>query len=356
MSDTMEPLEPAIPPHLRVERTLPLNAPKSFTPAHPSFSARFDPSVKTLPMLYLGLQFLTEDDDVRSALANLKSPLSAADGPAFWDEASFVDERGYTNVVLVGYWDNHDVYQRWESARPEGWWHATLDIGGSVGAFREAYIPSVMDTETTFSHPYPEGYSRLAPKMSGATDTHEYWGSARDRIPRSQTDTLAPEGVPRTSSPDGQDTRGRLIVVTPHTNLCLLRSGQDWSETSGDERQFYLGSVEPMLRKGMIEITTESPRLGCYFNRYMVHRDAGGPIEKSYSVSAWHSLADLEKWVKTDTHLAIWGAGIKHYKLAGAEARLRLYHEMMVLEARSQEFAYFNCHDTTGMLGAARQE
>ena len=81
-----------------------------------------------------------------------------------------------------------------------------------------------------------------------------------------------------------------------------------------------------------------------------------GPVEKSYSVSAWHSLSELEDWVRADTHLAIWAAGIKHFKLAGDEAKLRLYHEMMVLRAEDQSFSYFNCHHETGMLRAVAGE
>lgn len=353
MSDPMTALEPAIASHLRVERTRPLNAPKSFTPMHASYSARFHPRVKTLPMVYLGVQFRKGATNAGDAITNLKSALAAAGGPAFWDEASFVDDKDYTNVVLVGYWDDHDTYKNWDKMLPEGWWHRHLAADGAVGAFREAYTPSIMDTETTFSHPCPEGYSRIADRMSGKTDTHEYWGSARDRIPRAQTDALAPRGFPQSHSlRQGEDTLGRHVVVQPHDNLCLLRSGQDWSQTEGGERAFYLEKVKPLLDKGMAEICDEGVRLGCCFNRYMTVQDGTGPAEKSYSVSAWHSLSALEGWVKADTHLAIWAAGIRHFKLAGDTAKLRLYHEMMVLKAEDQSFSYFNCHRGTGMLRA----
>jgi aldoxime dehydratase len=149
-------------------------------------------------------------------------------------------------------------------------------------------------------------------------------------------------------------TSGRLIEIVPHENLCVLRSGQDWSETVGDERSFYLKKVRPLLEKGMQEISLKGKALGCYFNRYMTLQGDDGPLEKTYSVSAWHSLGQLEAWVKADTHLAIWAAGIKHFKLAGEEATLRLYHELMVLRAEDQSFAYFNCHAGTGMLRSIR--
>jgi aldoxime dehydratase len=346
MSRPTDMLEPAIPTHLRVERTRPLNAPAGFTPLHASYSARFRPGVTRLPMIYLGVQF-RPGANARAPIANLKARLAASAGPAFFDEALFIDRSGYTNVLFVGYWNDREIYDRWNASLPPDWWHDGLAVGGEIGAFREAYVPAVIDTETTFSHPCPEGYSRIADSMSGKTDTHEYWGSARDRIPRAQTDALQPRGAPVAAS---ALSSGCLIEIRPHENLCVLRSGQDWSETEGDERSFYLQKVRPLLEKGMQEISLKGEALGCYFNRYMTLQGDDCPLEKTYSVSAWHSLGHLEAWVKADTHLAIWAAGIKHFKLAGDAARLRLYHELMVLRAEDQSFAYFNCHRGTGML------
>ena len=138
--------------------------------------------------------------------------------------------------------------------------------------------------------------------------------------------------------------------MRPDENLCLLRSGQDWTETSGAEREFYLTDVKPLLEIGMREISEDGVGIGCHFNRYMQLEAHGALVEKTYSLSAWRSLADLEAWVRADTHLQIFGAGIRHFKKAGESAKLRLYHEMMVLKASDQCFTYFNCHNQTGML------
>lgn len=353
MNNVDDILEPAIPPHLRRDRTRPLGTSSNFKPKHPSYSARFDQSVTHLPMVYLGIQS-PPGTEVEPALHAIKAGIAAPFGPETHDQARFVDDQGFVNIVFALYWRGRAEYQRWRNNREENWWYAGLSLGGDVGAFEEAYVPSVMDTETTFSHPYPEGYSKLADNMSGATDTHEYWGSARDRVPRSQIEGLAPRGMLGSDSqnmPD--DTRGRWIRIHPAENLCLLRSGQDWSMTEGEERAFYLDIVHPTLLAGMNEIGGDTGiKLGCCFNRFMRMEDEAGPIEKSYSLSAWNSLADLEAWVKTDTHLKIFAAGIRHYQSAGDSARLRLYHEMMVLRSEDQSMTYFNCHSKTGLLRA----
>ncbi|USG60450.1 phenylacetaldoxime dehydratase family protein [Sneathiella marina] len=346
-------LEPSIPEHLRVKRTRPLNAADDFVPTHPNYSARFDPRVKTLPMAYFGVQYKKEGDVAAiKAIENLKTGFTSENGPSFWDLADYADEAGYLNSIIVGYWDSRDKFNKWEKGLPSDWWHSGAKLEGELGFFREVYTPGIVDTETTFSHQHPEGYSKIADHMSGDTDTHEYWGSARDRIPRAQTDALAPQGYPQADlGKDGQ-TLGCYITVEPQENMCLLRSGQDWSETKEEEREFYLKKVKPALDQGMKEIRDIGNSFGCFFNRYMDLHSDDGPTEKSYSLSAWHALSDLEVWVKTKTHLAIFNAGIKHYEKAGADAKLHLYHEMSVVRAKDQSFAYFNCHAKTGLLNA----
>jgi aldoxime dehydratase len=355
-SDPVKRLEPAIPAHLRVPRTQPLHAPPGFTPVHASYSARFLQEMERVVIGYYGVQSPADDAGAEAAFERVKVALGAADGPTFWDVAFQMDVHGYANRLVAAYWTDGEAYRRWDERLGDDWWYRSLDAEGKIGAYREILQPSVWDAETTFSHPHADGLAKVADAMSGETDTHEYWGSARDRIARAQTDALEPRGWPSVHGlSTGQATMGRLITVTPHDNLCLLRSGQDWSDTEGPERAFYLTHVKPLLDAGMDELVKEGRTFGCYFNRYLTIED-GSRNERSYSMSAWHSLAALEAWVKADTHLKIWGAGIKHYKRAGNASRLRLYHELAVLKAEDQSFSYFNCHEHTGMLAASNSD
>lgn len=354
VTDPSTQLEPAIPAHLQEPRTRPLGVPEGFVPATPSYSARFSRDVTTLPMAFFGVQFGKASPESARAVELQQKGFERPFGPAFHDRAEYVDERGYTNSVLVGYWDNRETYDRWCASLAQDWWHAGAFLDGELGFFRECYTPSISDTETTFSHPHPEGYAKIAHAMSGMTDTHGYWGSARDRIPRAQIDQLAPHGEPQAELAGSNDTLRRHIVVTPHDNLCLLRSGQDWTDTSTDERSFYLETVKPRLDEGMAFIRDQGEKVGCYFNRYMTLSAGTGPVAKTYSLSAWRGLSELEAWVKTDSHLAIFAAGTRHYRTF-KDARLRLYHEMSVIRAADQSFEYFNCHDRTGMLNALNQ-
>ncbi len=184
--------------------------------------------------------------------------------------------------------------------------------------------------------------------MSGEVQEHAYWGGMRDRIPLSQTDAMAPGSAPELIRD------GARLRVKAHDNLCLIRSGQDWSDTEASERQLYLDDVEPVLREGMDFLRDDGLAIGCYANRYMRVLAVDGSVsEKSYGQSWWKSLAALERWAESHpTHVRIFGAAMKYLSTLGPSARLRLYHEVTVAAADEQFFEYLNCHQKTGMLAA----
>ena len=150
---------------------------------------------------------------------------------------------------------------------------------------------------------------------------------------------------------------GDRLRVKPQDNICLIRSGQDWSDTEASERKMYLDDVEPVLREGMDFLRDQGPSVGCFANRYMTVLDASGrPTEKSYGMSWWKSLAALERWSESHpTHVRIFGAAMKYLSTLGPAAKLRLYHEVTVARAADQFFEYRGCHERTGMLNAVAQ-
>ncbi|QRP43440.1 phenylacetaldoxime dehydratase family protein [Amycolatopsis sp. FDAARGOS 1241] len=169
-------------------------------------------------------------------------------------------------------------------------------------------------------------------------------------MPQGQTDRLEPTGEPVAET----DPASGVITVRPPGNLCLIRSGQEWTETEGDERALYLGDVEPVLRAGMDFLRDDGLAVGCYANRYVrVTDETGAETDKSFGLSGWHSPADLEAWAESHpTHVAIFRAAMKYLSTLGPAANLRLYHEVTVIDAGRQEFRYLGCHDRTGLLRA----
>jgi aldoxime dehydratase len=344
-------MESAIPPHLQTARTRHRRVGDDYAPPYPSFVARHKPSVTRVVMAYFGLQSRgSPGATAQQALGQLASDFAVADGPTYWDRASYLDEAGFTNVVTVAYWDDRQKFDGWFPAARERWTGGQRTNSG-FGTFIEALYPAVEGYETLFSSPdRAEGIAALADGMSGEVLEHAYWGGMRDRIPLSQTSEMAPSGAPRAIRD------GARIRIIPHDNLCLIRSGQDWGDTESAERKMYLGDVEPVLREGMNFLRDEGRSIGCYANRYMtVVGPDGAATEKCYGMSWWKSLSALERWAESHpTHVRIFGAAMKYLSTLGPAAKLRLYHEVTVARADEQLFEYVDCHPRTGMLNAVQ--
>lgn len=344
--EVLRELESAIPPHLASARTRHRRVPDDYVPRTQAFVARHDPAVTRIAIAHFGLQYRGQpSQQARAGLQWLTEALADGGSP-HWEWASYVDEADYTNRLLISYWDDVDGFDDWFS-RLGTHWTSESRSGPDEGCFTEVVRPSSDRYETLFtSDDRPEGIAATAGAMSGAVREHAYWGSARDRIPRSQTDELAPSGAP-TVMVDGPRRR-----VIPGANLCLIRSGQDWTDTDPAERALYEANIEPALRTAMDFLRDSGLAHGCYSNRFMtVIGEDGRHASKTFGMSWWKSLAHLERWAGTHpTHLAVFSALMTH--LSGPGAGLRRYHEITVASAAEQFFEYFNCHDDTGLLRA----
>lgn len=185
--------------------------------------------------------------------------------------------------------------------------------------------------------------------MSEPIFEHGYWGSMRDRLPVSQNDTMEPSG--QLTVVQGHPQAGGRVVISGHQNLTLIRSGEDWSRTEGEERRTWYEDIEPVLNQGMDYLRDDGLEVGCYTNRYCHHIDENGnPQEKGFGVSLWNSLAALEHWGESHaTHLQIFVTFMRNVKKF---KELTLYHEVSVFDASNQYFEYINCHPKTGLLRA----
>ncbi|KZE99156.1 phenylacetaldoxime dehydratase [Rhodococcus sp. EPR-147] len=322
-----------MPAHLVVPRSCPRRTPEGYQPPFPSYVARFPVSTERVVMGYFGIQGMPD-----------ASPWGD-EGPFRRDRARYTDEEGIDTTVFIGYWDDVAVFDRWFDTVGRHW----TSVGGR---FVEIIRPTVDRYETLFSSTgRMEGVATLTDSLSGFIEEHAYWGGVRDRIPLSQSDSLAPSGKPQVVRD------GDRVTIVPQENICLIRSGQDWVDTVGSEREMYLRDVEPVLRAGMDFLRDDGLDIGCFANRYMtVVDDNGVDTDKSFGMSWWRSLSDLEAWAESHpTHVAIFGAALKYLSTMGPAASLRLYHEVTVAAADEQYFEYFGCHDRTGLLRTAAE-
>jgi aldoxime dehydratase len=316
-------------------------------PEFDSFTSRFDRSTTSVAIAYLGVQSrVANDPAARREITALARSLTAEYRADHLEHCVYVDELGFETQMIVAYWLDPHRFERWFVTSGHEW--TTRRAG--LGFFTEVVTPTMGRLETLHSSPRRlQGVASLAQGPSNPIYEHGYWGGMRDRIPESRTSTLVASGSV------GRKPRAAGVVrIEPADNLCLIRSGQDYSATTGAEREFYLREVEPQLRAGMDFLRTSGGEIGCYDNRYVtVVAGNDTPTDKTFAVSFWRDIADLEAWARSHpTHLRIFDAFTEHMKTFGDDAKLRLYHEVAVVPRDRQYFEYAGCHERTGLLSA----
>ncbi|KAH6612047.1 heme-containing dehydratase protein [Boeremia exigua] len=362
----MATLESAIPLHLQKPRKCPMSMPPSYKPPFPSYCARFPTSMSNLVMAIIGAQYSSKTKFDDTGIAKIRSfvTMSAcATLPSFWESTSVTDKRGSYNIAIIAYWPTSSTFQSWKSDSGfDTWWQSNEREKDGHGWFQEVLFPSVDRFETVFSNnEIPEGAANMREKISGEIGEHGYWGSMRDRLPAAQDDRLEGE---QWTGPTTNDTanstqsheNSRRVRVPGKKNLCVIRSGQDWSATLPAERKLYLETMHPVLVKGMTFLRDEGKEIGCYANNLWDVIDSStyeANLEKTYGLGFFDDLSSLEQWSKShQTHIDIFGGFLMYAKKLNNVLSLRLFHEIYVLEEKDQSFEYVGCHKDTGMLNA----
>jgi hypothetical protein len=354
-------LETAIPDYLRRERKCPVSTPSNYAPPFPAYCARFPRKMEELVMAVIGAQYSSPASDNGTGISTIRKFVSDAPEavrPSFWELASVIDKRGASNKAVLAYWPSVEEYKRWEAESGfSAWWNSSERESEGHGWFMEILYPTVDRFETVFSNnAHPEGAANMQEKISGEMEEHAYWGSMRDRLAAAQDDDL--KGEIGTMANENENHSSSVRVRVPgRKNLCVIRSGQDWSDTLPDERKLYLETMHPVLIEGMSFLRDEGRDIGCYaMNLWdVINAKYEGNQERTFGMGYFEDLASLEYWSKShQTHINIFGGFLVYAKKLNNVLSLRLFHEIYILKEDQQFFEYVGCHPETGMLGALR--
>ncbi|WP_134687483.1 phenylacetaldoxime dehydratase family protein [Brevibacillus migulae] len=277
----------------------------------------------------------------------------APNGPAHVDRAVHQDIDEYVNHIFLAYWDNKEAFEKWNLSSSNGkyWSETASPIAQDIGLWREIVFISNDHMETLHSgENYDNGVSNFLPLKY--TKVHEYWGSMRDRIPASAHDSLDTEYDKKVLEPEIGVTLGKRIRVYPPDHICLIRTAQNWSQCSDEERKTYLDLVEPTLLEGSDYIRENPSETGCLSSRFVYEVDLDGDsLDKSCTIAYFLSLAHLEDWAKSHpSHLKIYQTFFEMLKKHNFATELALWHEVSVLRTDQVIFEYMNCHSSTGLL------
>ena len=151
-------LEPAIPGHLRTERTIPTKTPPDFNPPFPAYSARFPVKTKELVTAIVGVQHASSTDGQSAEFKQLAAFMDKdiESKPHYWEAAAVTDNRGYYNEAVIPYWPSKHDYYVWVSISGFVSWWDSLSPEGNTGWFLEVFFPSIDRLETVFSDNIPQ--------------------------------------------------------------------------------------------------------------------------------------------------------------------------------------------------------
>jgi aldoxime dehydratase len=332
------------------------NMPENWEPPAPAWRCTFG-QAKGVVVAHFGS--LADHDGPTALDGWIAQHLGDPDTAEHVDRATYRDTAGKHARLTLCYWLDRAAFDRWLSGALS-WWTDDARLSDGVGYYREVYDIPVERFETIWSNSelHGIGVRNLLP-VDGPIREHAYWGAARDRLEISDTSLLV--------SPVGESlplsdvtTEGRRITITPPENLCVIRSGQDWSRCNALERESYFTSVEPALRTGMLFLAANRAETGCVDCRFANELGPDGrPVEQTFGLAQFLTLGHLEEWSRShETHLAIFNRFMSMLATHEFNVSLHLYHELFVTGPDNPAFEYINCHNRTGLLsiGTAAHE
>ena len=328
--------------------------PSNWEPPYPAFSAEFKLPADHAVIAYYGVEWRTGDStkDSESFHSWMAGMLELPSRPDVINRARCSTGNLITEVFFL-YWLDPLRFTQWEcSAQHTCWWNDPHRIQEAAGYWRETWRSPLSRTETLLSSQRRFGLSEGAERIRGPIREHAYWGAARDRIPGSAQDLMASTVNTLRRLDPLPKSKGARLRVTPPANVCLIRSGQDWSQCGPKERDLYLSDIHPLLLEAMNFLRTNGSEVGCVFCRFFEELNLHGAEQPRTSAAAlFLSLEHLEAWVSQHpTHLAIFRAAGEMAQKLNFKLDLNLWHEVAVLPERMAVGEYLNCEPTTGLL------
>ena len=329
-------------------KVCPMHMPERWAPPVPAFSAMVGPQDRAL-VLYAGLQ------NPNSRILAEFNALIVKVTPPVYDLAVFIDRAKCKNYVLIAYFPSPIAHAQWEDLSGFSDWRKRAQHQNSdYGLWLERFAFNPGQFETLFSTPdSPEGICRQTDGLVGPIREHAYPGAAEDRIPNAAPGKFAAT-LKMPAFIQGKTLKQKIIVQGP-ANLCLIRSGQDFTSVKGEELQIYRENIEPALARGLAFLA-ENSDTGCFESRHMTHCDRQWqPLAKTFGMQIFLSIRHMMEWANSHpTHLDIFNSFQAMAMERQGDFDLRLWHEVAVMEEGDSCAEYVNCHPKTGMLPYAQ--
>lgn len=328
---------------------MPTNSmPPNWVPPAPAWESKWNDSSDPLLTGFFGIQ-----SDDSSALDDWASSAFAADhGPGSVERGSFVDKSGIKNFIYIAYWRSANYLKWWQQGSVCDWWSDQQRVKDDAGYWREIISMPFDRFETLHSTEEPHGIGVTADGVRGPIAEHAYPGGMRDRIQLSDTQDLrSKNGFDSKLESQSSDSDQRIIVIPPE-NMCVIRSGQNWTYCEPEEKEYYQTKVHAVLLEGMDYLRNNPIESSVYSLRFVDNKDAHwGSMTQTFGLGYSTDVYAFEEWAKSHpTHLAIFEIFYSMVEKFGENMKLRLWHEVTSIPGEGCEFEYISCNKHTGLL------
>jgi phenylacetaldoxime dehydratase/aldoxime dehydratase len=328
------------------------NIPANHKPNANAWTSDIPNNITHIVFAQIGIQ-VKEIRNTTNFLKEIRESILLEHGPKHYEVSIYKDSEQHINHVILAYWDDLQSYHTWlKHPEVRNWWVGKLIKKNSpIGYWSEISTIQITHFETLYSREDQKtGVSHFIPIKP--TNIHEYWGAMRDRIPVSATVDLKNDFKSKLSIKNDKDNFGKRIKVIVPEKVCLIRTGQDWSNCGPDEKKTYLDLVKPTLKKGSHYLDNHPKESGCISSNLLYEVDANNDfLEKSCVLAYFTSIVDLERWTHTHpTHKVIYETFYEMLKRYDYSTDLFLWHEVSVIEPEDLDLNYINCHPKTGFI------
>jgi len=322
--------------------------PDNWEPPAPAWESRWNDTSEPLLTGFFGIQ--ADDSSLLDGWAS--TAFAGPNGPASVERGSFIDKSGVKNFIYIAYWRFADYQAWWNQAAVSGWWQDDQREKDNAGFWREVISMPFDRFETLHSTQEAHGIGVSADGLTGPIAEHAYPGGMRDRIKLSDSEDLRSKNGFDTKLESQVNESGQRVLVVPPENMCVIRSGQNWTYCEPDEKDYYQTKMHAVLLKGMAYLRDNPEESGVYSLRFVDNKDAQwGDMTQTFGLGYSTDIYAFEEWAKSHpTHLAIFETFFTMVDTFGENMKLRLWHEVTSIPGEGCEFEYISCNKHTGLL------
>ncbi|KAJ6013236.1 heme-containing dehydratase [Penicillium herquei] len=279
--------------------------------------------------------------------------------------------------IWLGYWKTQTEYlDWWTSDAVTSFW---ANLSPHAGIWREIMMPSATRTQFGSNQSKSHGLGHLGTPTS-LGEKSGFWGCYRHRMSASQDDNFTTninKEIAQVQHYTSQDTHhdppirpGRQLLTNLPNNVCFVVEGQDHSEITDEEREFWFKNFDQSVKRWMKDLVSAGDGSGvldsklCYCPESGIFRESDSDLaalnyNKKVQLFYFKDLRHLERIGRSNKgHVDLRHRFMRAYG-PGREmdsGKICLWVETTVIKGNEIECEYVGCFEGTGWLALAGNE